>query len=142
LADWRVAKSIFVAEDRAVAREYATSAESPYRFYYQQMLTKLRRAGRIELFKTHRDMPDDEVNIEMMMDKLVIYGTPNEVVDKLLAFREDVGNFGTLLYAGHDWRDRDLGRRAMILMAEKVLPQINNHDAAGLRDFQRQCLTT
>jgi hypothetical protein len=42
-----------------------------------------------------------------------------------LAFREEVGDFGTLLLAGKDWKDRDLGRRNMQLLAEKVLPQVN-----------------
>ena len=51
-------------------------------------------------------------------------GTPESVADQLLAFQEDVGTFGTLLYAGKDWRDRELGRRSMILMAEQVLPRI------------------
>jgi hypothetical protein len=27
--------------------------------------------------------------------------------------------------AGKDWKDRELGRRNMILMAEKVMPQVN-----------------
>jgi len=36
-----------------------------------------------------------------------------------------VGTFGTLLYAGKDWKDRELGRRSMILMADKVMPRIN-----------------
>jgi len=26
---------------------------------------------------------------------------------------------------GKDWKDRELGRRSMILMAEKVLPRVN-----------------
>jgi hypothetical protein len=43
----------------------------------------------------------------------------------VLAFQEDVGKFGTLLYAGKDWKDRELGRQSMILMAEKVMPRIN-----------------
>jgi hypothetical protein len=47
------------------------------------------------------------------------------VVDEILAFREQVGDFGTLLYAGKDWLDREHGRRSMILMAEKVLPAVN-----------------
>ena len=42
-----------------------------------------------------------------------------------MAFREEVGDFGTLLYAGKDWLDRDLGRRSMVLAAEKVLPAVN-----------------
>jgi hypothetical protein len=47
------------------------------------------------------------------------------VADDLLAFREEIGDFGTLLYAGKDWLDRDLGRRSMVLMAEQVLPALN-----------------
>jgi hypothetical protein len=43
----------------------------------------------------------------------------------LLAFQEVVGNFGTLLYAGKDWKDRELGRQSMILMAEEVMPYVN-----------------
>ncbi|HEX2654398.1 MAG TPA: LLM class flavin-dependent oxidoreductase [Xanthobacteraceae bacterium] len=124
-ANWRVAKSIFVAEDDKIAREYATSSASPYRYYYSQLFTKLKKGGRIELFKTHRDQPDDEVTLDGICDSLVIHGSPNKVVDQLLAFREQVGDFGTLLYAGKDWRDRELGRRSMILLAEKVLPALN-----------------
>src|SRR5271163_1393264 len=75
--NWRVAKSIFVGVDRDKMKEYATSEKSPYRFYYQQLFSKLQRAGRIELFKPRRDMPDEEVNIEMIMDALVVYGTPD-----------------------------------------------------------------
>jgi hypothetical protein len=29
------------------------------------------------------------------------------------------------LYAGKDWKDCELGRQSMILMAEKVLPRVN-----------------
>ena len=97
----------------------------PYRYYYSQLLTKLVRNGRAELFKTRRDQPDSEITLDNVCDQLVIHGSPNKVVDQLLAFREQVGDFGTLLYAGKDWTDRDLGRRSMVLMAEKVLPALN-----------------
>jgi hypothetical protein len=30
----------------------------------------------------------------------------------------------SLLYAGKDWKDRELGLQSMILMAEKVMPRI------------------
>ena len=89
------------------------------------MLTKLKTSGRIELFKTHRDQSDDDVTLEMICDKLVIYGTPESVADQLLAFQDEVGQFGMLLYAGKDWKDPELGRQSMILMAEKVMPRIN-----------------
>jgi len=124
-ANWRVAKSIFVADDDKTARAYATAAKSPYRQYYGSLVTKLLKNGRAELFKTQRDMPDEAVTLDFVTDKLVIWGSPGKVVDELLAFREEVGDFGTLLYAGKDWLDRDLGRRSMILLAEKVLPALN-----------------
>jgi alkanesulfonate monooxygenase SsuD/methylene tetrahydromethanopterin reductase-like flavin-dependent oxidoreductase (luciferase family) len=124
-ANWRVAKSIFVAADDRTAREYATSSGSPYRYYYEQLATKLIRNGRADLFKTRRDQPDSEVTIDAICKELIIWGSPNKVVDKLLAFRETIGDFGTLLYAGKDWKDPKLGRGSMVLMAEKVLPAIN-----------------
>jgi hypothetical protein len=49
----------------------------------------------------------------------------NEVVDQLLEFRELVGDFGTLLYAGHDWMDKELAKRSMQLMMEEVMPRVN-----------------
>lgn len=122
--NWRVAKSVFVANDMATARAYATDPDSPYVYYYRSLFTKLKRNGRIELFKMRRDQPDDEVTLESVCDKLIIYGTPDSVADQILALQEEVGQFGTLLYAGKDWRDRELGRRSMILMAEQVMPRV------------------
>src|ERR687898_3557549 len=46
LAHWRVAKSVFVADDAATARDYARGPDSPYVFYYRQLLTKLVKNGR------------------------------------------------------------------------------------------------
>ena len=125
-ANWRVAKSVFVADDLDVARNYATNPDSPYVFYYKQLFTKLVKHGRINLFKDHKDQPDEEVTLEKVCDKLIIWGTPDKVTDELLAFREVTGDFGTLLTAGKDWADPDLARRSMVLMAEKVKPAVND----------------
>src|SRR6187455_800590 len=123
-ANWRVAKSIFVADDDKTAEAYATGANSPYRYYYSQLYTKLKK-GRLELFKTRRDQPDSEVTLDGICNELIIHGSPVKVADELLAFREKVGDFGTLLYAGKDWRDPKLAKRSMTLLAEKVLPKVN-----------------
>ena len=102
-------------------------AQQPLSALLQQpRSTKLKKAGRAEAFKTSRDMPDSDVTLDYVCDKLVIWGSPQKVADELLAFREEVGDFGTLLYAGKDWLDRDLGRRSMVLLAEKVLPVVNS----------------
>lgn len=132
-ANWRVAKSIFVAEDDATARAYAEAPNSPYRNYYNSLLTKLKRNGRAELFKERRDQPDEDITLDHVCDRLVIAGSVNRVVDQLLAFREEVGDFGTLLYAGKDWVDRNLGRRSMILLAEQVMPRVREAIAGSAK---------
>src|SRR6201986_1030461 len=131
-ANWRVAKSVFVAKDAATAKTYATGPDSPYVYYYHQLFTKLKRGGRLELFKTRRDQADDEVTLEMVCDKLIIHGTADSVADQILAFQDEVGAFGTLLYAGKDWTDPELGRQSMILMAEKGMPRVNAGISAGI----------
>ena len=60
-----------------------------------------------------------------MTPKLVIAGTVESVVEQILAFREKVGDFGTLYYPCHDWLDPKLARRSMELMAEQVMPRVN-----------------
>jgi alkanesulfonate monooxygenase SsuD/methylene tetrahydromethanopterin reductase-like flavin-dependent oxidoreductase (luciferase family) len=124
-ANWRVAKSIFVAADDETAREYVHAPKSPYRHYYHSLVTKIMKGGRGEAFKTSRDMPDSAITGDYAVDKLVIWGSPQKVADELLALREEIGDFGTLLYAGKDWVDPDLGRRSMVLMAEQVMPAVN-----------------
>lgn len=124
-ANWRVAKSIFVADDDATAERYGTGADGPYHFYYNSLFTKLKWGGRANLFKTRRDQPDDELNLETIVDQLVIRGSVNKVIDDLLAFHDQVGDFGTLLYAGHDWQDKKLARRSMELLATEVMPAVN-----------------
>jgi len=125
-ADWRVAKSIFVADDEQVAQRYGKSAEGPYHFYFKQLVRKLVGfAGRSNLFKVDPAQPDSEITPDYVTDRLVIAGTVDSVVDQILAFREQVGDFGTLLYACHDWVDPVLGRRSMQLMAEEVMPRVN-----------------
>ncbi|HAA92144.1 MAG TPA: LLM class flavin-dependent oxidoreductase, partial [Rhodospirillaceae bacterium] len=36
-----------------------------------------------------------------------------------------VGDFGTLLYAAMDWKDKTLGKRSMELLATDVMPAVN-----------------
>ena len=60
-----------------------------------------------------------------MLDRLCMYGTVNKVVDQILALREQVGDFGELVYAGMDWVDPKLAKRSMELMATEVMPRVN-----------------
>jgi alkanesulfonate monooxygenase SsuD/methylene tetrahydromethanopterin reductase-like flavin-dependent oxidoreductase (luciferase family) len=124
-AEWRVAKSIFVADDDATARRYALEEGGPYHFYFKQLTRKLVGGGRSNLFKTDPSMPDSAITPDFVTRRLVLAGTVNAVVDQILAFREHVGDFGNLVYACHDWQDAALGRRSMELFATEVMPRVN-----------------
>jgi alkanesulfonate monooxygenase SsuD/methylene tetrahydromethanopterin reductase-like flavin-dependent oxidoreductase (luciferase family) len=118
--DWRVAKSIFVADDDATVRRMG----STFGYYFRNLARKGQASRGMALFKHEPSVPDAAVTDEYLLSQLLIAGTPNQVADRLQAFREQVGPFGRLLYVGHDWADAKAMRRSMELMAQKVLPQL------------------
>ncbi len=124
-SDWRVARSIFVADDDATAERYVSEAKDAYRFYYWNLLTKRRSGGNVASFKHDPAMRDDAVTVDYLLDTMVIRGGVGRVVEEILKLREQAGPFGTLLYCGHDWADERLSRRSMELMAQEVMPRVN-----------------
>lgn len=134
-ADWRIARTIFVADDEKTARRYAlTESASPYRYYWDLLLRKMLISKRHAIFKTHPGQDERELTVDYMVDRLVICGNPDQVAEKILALREETGDFGEIVYAGMDWVDPLLAKRSMELMAEKVMPQVN----AAIARSQRQ----
>jgi hypothetical protein len=66
----------------------------------------------------------------------IIYGSPKTVLDKLVAFRDAVGPFDTLLMTGLDWGGPNEAweRQSMHLLAHEVMPKFRQHvlmQAAG-----------
>ena len=123
--DWRVAKSIFVGDDDATVRRMTRDPGNPFAYYFRNLQRKAQRIRGNAFFKHEPSVPDDALTDDYLVSQLMIAGTVNEVVDKLLAFREQIGAFGRLLYCGHDWADAQAMRRSMQLMAEQVLPRVN-----------------
>src|SRR5690242_1602365 len=126
VADWRVARTIFVADDDKTALRYGRDdARSPYRHYFGNMRAKMIRGNRLYVFKSHKEQPDAEITLDFVMDNCVFCGTVTKVVDQILAMHEETGDFGELVYAGMDWADPALAKRSMQLMAEEVMPRVN-----------------
>jgi alkanesulfonate monooxygenase SsuD/methylene tetrahydromethanopterin reductase-like flavin-dependent oxidoreductase (luciferase family) len=123
---WRVARSVFVADEEVTARRYVHREGGAHGFYFDVMRTKLAKAGLLDLMRDFPGQPDSELSTHRCAERLVIAGTPESVADQILAFRADVGPFGTLLYTGHDWADPALARRSMQLMANEVWPRITD----------------
>src|SRR5438874_6575790 len=124
--EWRVARTIFVADDERTAVRYGREdTHSPYRHYWDKLRGNMMRAKRHVIFKRHPEEDDSAVTLERLLDELVICGTPAKVADQLLALREQAGPFGEICYAGMDWVDARLARRSMELMTTEVMPRVN-----------------
>ena len=126
VADWRIARTVFVADDDKVAERYGRrDPNSPYRYYWNMLLRKMMISKRHIIFKTSEKQDDLELTDDYMVDRLVLCGTVSNVVDQILKLREETGDFGELVYAGMDWVDPALAKRSMELMATEVMPRVN-----------------
>ena len=61
------------------------------------------------------------------MKDLVIAGGANEVAEKILKLRENIGNFNTITYVGIDWKNPQLAKNSLYLMSKKVIKILNKH---------------
>lgn len=128
---WRVSRSVLVTESDAEAEDYLADPDSGLSFYYRFFIKSFAE-GRNALFmlKPDPDMPDEALTVDAVKRALVITGSPRRVLDQLVTLRDEIGHFGTLLVAGHDWDRPKLWRRSMELLATEVVPRLAAHAAA------------
>ena len=128
---WRVSRSVLVTETEAEAEDYLADPENGLSFYYKFFhfsFSQLRKA--LFMVKADLDMPDEAVTVDNIKRGMIIAGSPRHVLDQLVALRDEVGHFGTLLMAGHDWDQPKLWRRSMELLTDDVMPSFVRHAAA------------
>jgi hypothetical protein len=108
------------------------SEDGSNRYFYTYMRQVLGRVGLLSVMKPDPNMPDDAATVEAIAEGCTIYGSPKTFLDKLIAFREEVGPFGTLLMTGLDWSglNREWERTSMRLLAEEVFPKFRQHAMA------------
>ncbi len=126
-AVWRVARSIFVSDDASLASDRVADPQGVFAWYYDYLLSGFRRRRALFLVKESDEVADEAVTPVSIAESLVIAGTPDRALDRLIAFREEVGDFGVLLDVAHDWQEPGLGKRSMQLLAEKVMPRFRRH---------------
>jgi alkanesulfonate monooxygenase SsuD/methylene tetrahydromethanopterin reductase-like flavin-dependent oxidoreductase (luciferase family) len=130
--NWRVARNVMLAPSDAQARERVFSEQGSNRYFYTYMREVLSRVGLLTSLKPRADMTDEEATVEVITEGSVIYGSPKTFLDKLVALREEIGPFGTLLMAGLDWSGPNGAweRESMRLLAQEVLPKFRQHVTA------------
>ena len=127
---WRVARNLLVTESEAQADDILGDPDGLFHFYFRY----LRSLRRLPEVKAIADAPAEALNelldVEEAVAEIPICGTAKTVLDRLVALREEIGAFGTLLIGMHDWEDPDLCRASMRRLAEDVLPAFSQHCAA------------
>ena len=121
---WRTARSILVTESDAEAADYLATPGNALAFYFNYLRTVLLDANFGALLKNDPAMSDEEITTDYMLKAMVIAGSPRTVTEKLHAFREEIGGFGTLIATAHDWDDETRWRRSMALLANHVVPNL------------------
>ncbi len=125
---WRVARCCLVTESDAEAEDYIADPDNGISFYYSFMrhIAEVGR-GALYMLKPDLDMTDEEATVDKIVPSQVIYGSRKTVLEKLVALREEIGHFGTLIMTAHDWDRPAMWRRSMEMMAQDVIPQFSEH---------------
>ena len=121
---WRVCRNIVVADTDAEAEEMVFGENSNLVYYYDYLWRALKAGDYTIALKADPKMSDDDVTVEALMRDMIIFGSPETVTRKLVAFREAVGPFGHLMLAMNDWgMQREKEENSMRLLAQEVLPR-------------------
>ena len=127
--NWRAARSVLVTESNSQAEEYLAQNDGGFRHYFHYLRT-------LEMMRDGVDRTPEKAEkliarkVKESLKDQIIAGDENTVLQKLIAFREEVGPFGTLLMTGHDWDDRNLWKSSMQRLAKQVMPRIHQHAAS------------
>jgi alkanesulfonate monooxygenase SsuD/methylene tetrahydromethanopterin reductase-like flavin-dependent oxidoreductase (luciferase family) len=122
-SEWRVCRAVHVAQTDEQARQEALQGAigRDYRDYFLPLLGLTRGLGGL---KMEEDMPDSELTLEYLCDRVWLIGSPETVARKIRTLYEEVGGFGGVLIGGTDWGDPEIWDRSMRLFMGEVAPRL------------------
>jgi alkanesulfonate monooxygenase SsuD/methylene tetrahydromethanopterin reductase-like flavin-dependent oxidoreductase (luciferase family) len=122
-ADWKIARSIFLADTTKEARQRArTNSLGRCYEYIGRLLEK--GLGK-KLYKRDLAMSDADCNLDYLMTEQIIAGDVDEVLRRLMALIDETGPFGTLVLMGYDWDDKASWLRSIELFSKELMPALN-----------------
>jgi alkanesulfonate monooxygenase SsuD/methylene tetrahydromethanopterin reductase-like flavin-dependent oxidoreductase (luciferase family) len=122
-AEWKVARSIFLADSTPEARRRARTNSLGKNYEYIGRLFD-KGLGR-KVYKRDPAMSDADCNLDYLMGEQIIAGSPDEVLRRLLLLIEETGPFGTLVLMSYDWDDKESWLYSMELFARELMPALN-----------------
>ena len=88
-----------------------------------------RLLGHLDADRQHEPLSvlNEIVEVPQALDDCVIAGTAGTVLDRLIALTDQLGRFGTLVMAAHDWDDNDLWPASMQRLAGDIMSRLSQH---------------
>jgi alkanesulfonate monooxygenase SsuD/methylene tetrahydromethanopterin reductase-like flavin-dependent oxidoreductase (luciferase family) len=127
--DWRVVREIFVAETDKEAREWVRNGNWA-RHWCEQNFPLLKAFNWTQYLKHDPSFPDDDVDIDYLLEHLWMVGSPETVTEKLQETYDVLGGFGTVIVNKYDYGDTpDAYRRSLELFAKEVIPAFEQNNA-------------
>jgi alkanesulfonate monooxygenase SsuD/methylene tetrahydromethanopterin reductase-like flavin-dependent oxidoreductase (luciferase family) len=123
--EWRVARNMVIASTDSEARDRVFDPDGSNFYYFSYLWAVLKAADYTAVMKQDPSVADEDLTVNDLIESMVIYGSPDTVTQKLEAFRQDTGPFGTLLLAMMDGSgaSNDRERETMTLLANDVAPR-------------------
>jgi alkanesulfonate monooxygenase SsuD/methylene tetrahydromethanopterin reductase-like flavin-dependent oxidoreductase (luciferase family) len=122
---WHVARSIFVADTDEEAAKFVNEPGGAYDYYFEYLFKIFDRSKFRGPFVPNEGDDPASLDSVKLRKACVIHGSPDTVAKKIVELRDRIGDFGTLLYAAHDWVDKPAMKHSMHLMATQVMPRVN-----------------
>lgn len=121
---WRIARDVYVAEttEQAINDVKEGTLARDFTDYFFKIVPKIR--GNLDIFKTDKSMPDEEVTVDYMIEHLWIVGSPEDVTSQIKELINYVGGFGMLLVMGHEWKPQEKWKKSMKLLVDEVIPNL------------------
>jgi alkanesulfonate monooxygenase SsuD/methylene tetrahydromethanopterin reductase-like flavin-dependent oxidoreductase (luciferase family) len=119
-----VSQTVFVGDTDAEAKKEVM--EGPIGYCFTKYLIPIwRRFGMMDGFAKDAGIDPDKADLEFLVDKVFIVGSPDTVVEKINHLFEKCGGWGTLQIESHDYYDDPSPWfHSLELAAKEVAPRI------------------
>ena len=107
---WHVARNIHVDETDEAAEAFVKTAEDSTDWYFSYLFNLFERGDMKGPFVVNQGDDPAALRHEALLDNFTIYGSPETVAEKILALRDEIGHFGTLMLTAQDWTDKQRRR--------------------------------
>lgn len=119
-----VSQTVFCADTDAEAKRLVM--EGPIGYCFDRYLIPIwRRFGMMDGFAKDNGVDSLDIDLEFLVDKVFVVGSPDTVVDKLSHLFEQTGGWGTLQVEAHDYYDDPSAWfKSLEMISKEVAPRV------------------